>query len=54
MFPHLQETSMNKTIQKKVDLNVILTVFIGVQFGHQGWAKRKVAYEGVLQTYLVL
>ena len=35
MFPHLQETSMNKTIQKKVDLNVILTVFIRVHFGHQ-------------------
>ena len=32
---------MNKTIQKKVDLNVILTVFIGVQFGHQGFGTRE-------------
>ena len=36
MFLHLQETPMNKTVQKKVDVNVILTVFVGVQFGHQG------------------
>ena len=27
---------MNKIIQKKVHLNVILTVLIGVQFCHQG------------------
>ena len=32
---------MNKTIQKKVDLNVILTVFIGDQFGHQGCGTRE-------------
>lgn len=32
---------MNKIIQKKVDLNVILTVLIGAQFCHQGWGTRE-------------
>ena len=41
MSPHLQETPMNKTLQKKVDLNVILTVFIGVQFSQQECGTRE-------------
>ena len=43
MFPHLQETSMNKTIQKKVELNVILTVFIGVQLVTKGVGQEKIS-----------
>ena len=36
MFPHLQQTPMNKITQKKIDLNVISTVLSEIQFGHQG------------------
>ena len=31
---------MNKIIQEKVDLNVILTVLCEIQFGHQGGGTR--------------
>ena len=36
MFPHLHETPINKMIQKKFVLNVILLVLSEIQFGHQG------------------
>ena len=32
---------MNKTIEKKVDLNVICTVLSDVQFAHQGAGQEK-------------
>ena len=33
MLPPLQETHMNKIIQRKIHLNVILTVLTEIQFG---------------------
>ena len=41
MFPHLHETPINKMIQKKFVLNVILLVLSEIQFGHQGGGQAK-------------
>ena len=41
MFPHLHETPINKMIQKKFVLNVILLVLSEIQFGHQGGGTSK-------------
>ena len=36
MFPHLQKIPISTIVQRKGDLNVILTVLSEIQFGYQG------------------
>lgn len=50
MFPHLHETPINKMIQKKFVLNVILLVLSEIQFGHQGvGTSKKQRFRGVFR-----